>query len=90
MQVRRLRMKGKIVKSIKENPNATAKEIALLLQTDQRHVNKIAKLTGLKLKRKENIIALGKAAQQAGMTIKDIEEWVNDKASKDRTLSVNG
>ena len=34
---------------------------------------------------------LGKAAQKAGMTIKDIEEWgLANEIGKDRTLSVNG
>jgi hypothetical protein len=80
-KIYRTGLKFKVIETMKANPNWSSRLVAEHLNCDSAYVRVTAKRNGLSFppfihKGKNN---LGLAAQKAGMTIKDIEEWAKQR-----------
>ncbi len=83
MNLRRTGLNKKVIALMKLRPDWTSRMIGEELKCDEAYVRVTARRNGLRFNKRDNRgkNSLGYAAQKAGMTIKDIEEWVLAKTS---------
>jgi hypothetical protein len=84
MKIRRTGLNKKVIALMKLRPDWTSRMIGEELKCDEAYVRVTARRNGLRFNKQDNRgkNSLGYAAQKAGMTIKDIEEWYHEKQAR--------